>query len=90
MVDLAGQMYSTVAFEAGYSFWDTVTTAYVGKPDLFTTETKKLTIDTNFDSPNFGTITESDDGSEIQVAQKSESTETFYNYYIDLLKSVAS
>lgn len=89
MVDLAGQMYSTVAFEAGYCFWDTVTTAYIGKPDLFTAQTKKLTINTRFDNPNFGTITESDDGSEIKVAQKSESTETFYNYFIDLLKSVS-
>lgn len=88
MVDLAGQMYSTVAFEADYSFWDTVTTEYVGMPHLFTKETKKLAIDADFDSPNFGTTTESDDGSDIQVAKKSESKETFYNDYIDLLKSV--
>lgn len=89
MVDLAGQMYSTVAFEAGYSFWDTVTTAYIGKPDLFKTATKKLAINTRYNDPNFGTITASDDGTGIKVAQKSESTETFYNYFIDLLKSVS-
>lgn len=89
MVDLAGQMYSAVAFEAGYSFWDTVTTAYIGKSDLFTTKIKKLTINTRYDDPNFGTITESDAGADIKVAQKSESTEIFYNYFIDLLKSVS-
>ena len=39
---LAGQMYSTVAFEAGYAFWDTVTTAYLERPDMYTTEEQQL------------------------------------------------
>ena len=89
MIDLAGQMYATVAFEAGYCFWDSVTTAYIGKPDLFTTETRKLAIDTRYDSSGFGTISESEAGFDINVAQKSESTEAFYDYFIDLLKSVS-
>lgn len=89
MVDLAGQMYSTVAFEAGYSFWDTVTTAYIGKPDLFSTESKKLKIETDILSPQFGTITEADDGSEINVAKSAAPVDEFYEYFIDQLKSVS-
>ena len=89
MVDLAGQMYSTVAFEAGYSFWDTVTTAYIGKPDLFSTETKKLKIETDILNPNFGTISEDDDGSDVKVAKSSAPVEDFYEYFIDQLKSVS-
>jgi len=89
MVDLAGQMYSTVAFEAGYSFWDTVTTAYIGKPDLFSTETKKLKIETDILDPNFGTISEDDDGSDVKVSKSSAPVEDFYEYFIDQLKSVS-
>ena len=88
MIDLAGQMYSTVAFETGYCFWDTVTTAYLGKPDLFSFETLHLVIETDFTSPDFGSIRESADGSPIQVAKQAEKVESFYDYYVAQLKSV--
>ena len=86
MVNLAGQMYATVAFEAGYSFWDTLTTAYIGKPSLFSTKTKKLKIEIDIMSSEFGSITEADDGHEVKVA--AEPVEKFYEYFIDQLKSV--
>ena len=90
MVDLAGQMYATVAFEAGYSFWDTVTTAYIGKPELFSIGVRKLKINTDILSGDFGSITESDDGEDITVAEQALPVEDFYEYFIDQLKSVAS
>jgi purine nucleosidase len=89
MIDLAGQMYSTVAFETGYCFWDTVTTAYLGKPELFSFEPERLVINTDFTSPDFGSITKSPSGSIIQVAQGAERVEAFYEYYVEQLKSVA-
>lgn len=71
--DLAGQLYSMVAFEAGYAFWDTVTTAYLGAPDLFTVEPKRLVIATEDTEPptatsNQGTISEDPAGFPVQVA----------------------
>ena len=92
LVDLAGQMYSTVAFEAGYCFWDTVTTASLGDSSLFEYEERFLSIDTDYASDDFGTITEpSDGGSPILVARQADhatSPAAFYDYYVGRLTSV--
>lgn len=90
MIDLAGQMYSTVAFETGYCFWDTVTTAYLGKPDLFGFEPLQLGIDTDFASPDFGSLTRCADGVTIHVARQAEKVEAFYDYYVAQLRAVTS
>lgn len=42
LYSLAGQLYAMVAFEAGYAFWDTVTTAFLERPDLYTFESQCL------------------------------------------------
>jgi purine nucleosidase len=92
IVDLAGQMYSTVAFEAGYCFWDTVTTASLGDRSLFEYEERRLTIDTDYSSDSFGTIVEAlSGGSPILVARQGEhakSPSAFYDYYVGRLTSV--
>lgn len=95
MIDLAGQMYSTVAFEAGYCFWDTVTTAYLGRPDLFTFTSMNLTIDTDFTKADFGSIRKDPNGPSIEVAtiepsEKSDRVTAFYEYYVGQLKSVGA
>ena len=81
---LAGQLYSMVAFEAGYAFWDTVTTAYLGAPHLFTIEEKSLSIATENTSsptatPNQGTISEDPKGHTVHVATSVDS-DGFYKY----------
>ena len=89
MYDLAAQMYSTVAFEGGYSFWDTLTTSYLGKPGLFTLETKNLSIDTDSTSADFGTISEDPSGNPVQVATSTtERLRAFYDYYLGQLRTV--
>jgi inosine-uridine nucleoside N-ribohydrolase len=42
-----------VAFQAGYSFWDTVATAYLEEPALFTSQQRSLAVVTRGpDSPS--------------------------------------
>ncbi len=91
LVDLAGQMYATVAFEAGYCFWDTVTTASLGDGSLFEYEDKLLTIDTDYRSGDFGTISAVAGGSMVQVARQAPDAagpHAFYEYYVGRLTSV--
>ena len=84
--DLAAQMYATVAFQPGFSFWDTVTTAYLGKPDLFTFQEMKLSIDTSIETSAQGSITiDTVNGYTVNVAQTVD-TDDFYNYYLSQLK----
>ena len=74
---LAGQMYSTVAFEAGYAFWDTVTTAYLDRPDLYTIEQKKLlNVTSGLDE---GNIIENTDGYLVNVVTNID-VDGFYAY----------
>ncbi len=77
---LAGQMYAMVAFEAGYAFWDTVTTAYLADPSLFTLEQQRLGIVTT--GPKQGTISVDDAGDAVHVAQPmtKENLARFYEY----------
>lgn len=91
LVDLAGQMYSTVAFEAGYCFWDTVTTASLGDDSLFEYEPLELAIDTDYTSDSFGTITQVSGSASIDVARQAPGAtdpSAFYDYYVDRLTSV--
>ena len=84
--DLAGQLYSMVAFEAGYAFWDTVTTAYLGKPELFKFEEKRLSILTEDTQPptstsDQGTISEDSAGHSVTVATQVDA-DAFYDYLL--------
>jgi len=87
-VNLAAQMYAMVAFEGGYSFWDTVTAAYLGNPGLFTFATQNLAIVTDESSPNLGNITvASSGGYSINVAQ-TVNVNAFYEYLVQQLSSL--
>ena len=56
-VNLHSQMYCDGRLpQGGYSFWDTVTAAYLGNPDLFTFATYSLGIVTDESSPDLGNI----------------------------------
>jgi len=87
-VDLAAQMYAIVAFQASYSFWDTVTAAYLGNPSLFTVATENLAIVTDESSPDLGNMTVvSSGGYPINVAQ-SVNVNGFYQYLVQQLSSL--
>jgi purine nucleosidase len=87
-VSLAAQMYAMVAFQGGYSFWDTVTAAYLGYPGLFTFLTQNLAIVTDESSPNLGNITvASPGGYPINVAQTVD-VNGFYQYLVQQLSSL--
>lgn len=75
---LAGQVYSMVAFEAGYAFWDTVTTAYLDQPDLYTIEQMNLVNITT--GPNQGNIVVNDtEGYTVNVVTEVK-VQKFYDY----------
>lgn len=75
--DLAGQLYAMVAFQAGYSFWDTVATAYLAEPELFTTTQRSLVAITR--GPEQGTILDGDCATLVTVAETVQ-TAAFYTY----------
>lgn len=82
---LAGQMYSMVAFEAGYAFWDTVTTAYVDRPDMYFIEEKKLlNVTTGSDE---GNIVESEKGYPVNVVVDIN-VNKFYEYIFEQWKYI--
>jgi purine nucleosidase len=54
MIDLVCQMYALVAFQGGYSFWDTLTAAYLGMPGLFAFQSMNLDIDVDPQSSTLG------------------------------------
>ena len=80
---LAGQLYSMVAFEAGYAFWDTVTTAYLKRPDLYTIKPKNLLNITS--GSDEGNIIESPSGYTVNVVTDVHK-EGFYTYLFDQWK----
>ena len=89
MLDLAAQMYSMVAFQTGFSFWDTVTTAYIGKPGLFTMTPMNITIDTGPDPTTQGTITAVQTGGyPVNMATTIDVT-GFYEYFVAQLKTIS-
>nr|WP_321235803.1 nucleoside hydrolase [uncultured Psychroserpens sp.] len=79
---LAGQMYSTVAFEAGYAFWDTVTTAYIDQPSLYTIEQQLLLNITEGD--NQGNIYQDPNGYPVNVVTNID-VSGFYKYLFQQL-----
>lgn len=90
-VDLAVQMYALVAFQYGFSFWDTAATAYLGKPDLYTFKKAFVTVDTSPDPAVQGTMavefipeTEPIESS-IKIATTIR-VSAFYDYYVGELK----
>ena len=77
---LAGQMYSTVAFEAGYAFWDTVTTAYLDRPDMYSIKEKQLlNVTTGSDQ---GNIYEDPNGHSVNVVVDIQ-VQKFYDYLFE-------
>lgn len=55
LYDLAGNSYAQVAFEAGYSFWDTLTTAYIAHPKWFN-KSRVLPLDIYTEGSDEGTM----------------------------------
>jgi purine nucleosidase len=66
-----------VAFQAGYSFWDTVATAWLEKPKLFTSAKKSLGVITG--GADQGTIAVAAGGPVIDVAD-TVNVKEFYKY----------
>jgi len=90
---LAAQMYSLVAFQYGFSFWDTAATAFLGNPGLYSFKKAVVQIDTSNDPVQQGTMkvefipdTEPIESS-IEIATSISKTK-FYKYYVEQLKTL--
>ena len=92
-LDLAAQMYALVAFQYGFSFWDTAATAFMGDPDLYSFKKAFVKVDTSPDPEKQGTMTvefipeTSTLESSIQIAT-TINVDAFYNYYVQQLKEL--
>ena len=92
-LDLAAQMYALVAFQYGFSFWDTAATAFLGNPDLYSFKKAFVKVDTSPDPVKQGTMTvdfipeASTLESSIQIAT-TINVDAFYNYYVQQLKKL--
>lgn len=92
-LNLAAQMYALVAFQYGFSFWDTAATAFLGKPDLFTFQKAFVQVDTSPDPVKQGTmsvefISEAEPlESSIEIASTIDVNQ-FYDYYVSQLKTL--
>ena len=92
MIDLVCQMYALVAFQGGYSFWDTLTAAYLGMPGLFSLESAKLDIVVNPQSATFGQFTVGT-GYPVSLCTAfaaGQGATTFYQYLASQLASVTT
>jgi len=79
MLDLAAQMYALVAFQNGFSFWDTAAAAFLGNPGLFTMTQENINIHIDESDPNtFGCITVGG-GYPVNIASTNQVTQ-FYQY----------
>jgi len=85
---LAGQLYAMVAFEAGYAFWDTVTTAYLDRPEFYTITPMKLK-NIVADGDNQGTIIQAEDGHPVNVVTDIKVQE-FYHYIFEQWKYLSN
>ena len=91
MMNLTSQMYALVAFQGGYSFWDTLTAAYIGRPDMFALQPQNITIDTDPTSNTFGQFT-TGSGSPVQLCTTfaaGAGPNTFYEYLTQQLMSLS-
>lgn len=92
-LSLAAQMYSLVAFQYGFSFWDTAATAFLGNADLYSFKKASVEIDTSADPAKQGTMTV-DFISELEPLEPSVEIATkikvddFYKYYVQQLKTL--
>jgi len=92
-LSLAAQMYSLVAFQYGFSFWDTAATAFLGKPNLYSLKKASVEIDTSPDPVKQGTMT-IEFVSDLEPLETSVeiatgiSVDEFYNYYVQQLKTL--
>lgn len=92
-LDLAAQMYALVAFQYGFSFWDTAATAFMGKPEIYSFKKALVKVDTSPDPVKQGTMTadfipeESTIESSVQIATTID-VDAFYDYYIQQLKQL--
>lgn len=89
MMDLVCQMYALVAFQGGYSFWDTLTAAYLGMPSLFSFQSTSLDIDVNPQSPTFGQFT-AGTGFPVNLCTTFAPGQTATTFYEYLAKQLAS
>lgn len=91
ILDLTAQMYSLVAFQNGFSFWDTATTAYLGNPGLYTFTEYPIAVDTGMDPATQGTLSiDAGTGSPVRMALTIQTggENGFYDYLVDSLKSL--
>lgn len=92
-LSLAAQMYALVAFQYGFSFWDTAATAYLGNPSLYTFQPAIVNVDTSPNPATQGTMTveflppNGAIASHIQIATTID-VAGFYNYYVAQLKTL--
>ncbi len=88
ILDLMAQMYSMVAFQAGFSFWDTATTAYLGAPQLYGFKDYPIRVDISPDPAAQGTLSvDAKSGSRVTMATRID-VNGFYTYLVDSLKSL--
>lgn len=78
LYDFAGQCYALVTHQA-YFFWDVLTTAYVGRPDLFEHKPRATAVVT--DGPSQGRIRLDGGGREVDVLTAVDLDE-FYRYLL--------
>lgn len=78
LYDFAGQCYALVTHQA-YFFWDVLTTAYLGRPDLFEHEPRATAVGT--EGPSQGRITLEAGGREVDVLMDVDLDE-FYRYIL--------
>lgn len=90
ILDLMAQMYAMVAFQAGFSFWDTATTAYLGDPDLYGFATYPLVVDTSMDPATQGTLAIDPAGAPVKMATsiRTDGADGFYDYLVASLKTL--
>lgn len=87
ILDLMAQMYSMVAFQNGFSFWDTATTAYLGNPGLYGLTEYNMAVDTSMDPGTQGTLAIDPAGAPVRVAATIQ-VESFYDYLVESLTTL--
>ena len=88
MINLVCQMYALVAFQGGYSFWDTLTAAYLGMPGLFAFQNASLNIDVNPQSSTFGQFIGT--GFPVNLCTTFAAGQGANNFYTYLVQQLAS